>query len=279
MSFHSSLVPEADCLERTCSDGDLSDTLNGTTTASGSSLRASETDTCPQPQSSLTCVSSHSPVQPTSTEELRTWLQQVSPVSRFPSPADSEPRETSGTCGPQPRMSFAAFDRNASCWKTCQASLLADTPESSSPIWPRWAMWDGTAAYPLPTPAPVTNEIDGGLWPTPTRKGNYNKPYPGRKSGWGLISAVRMWPTPLKRDSRTVKGAARSPRSLGTEPLIIEVAKAEGLENGRLSPEWTEWLMGFPLGWTNALLPLEMRRFQEWFSQHSPFSQTNKDAT
>jgi DNA (cytosine-5)-methyltransferase 1 len=139
-------------------------------------------------------------------------------------------------------------------------------------------MWDGTAAYPLPTLALVTSVNDGGFWPTPTRKGNYNRPYPGKKSGYGLVTAVRMWPTPLKRDSRTVKGAARSPNSLGTEPLVTEVALSEGLENGRLNPEWVEWLMGWPMGWTDASKPLAMDKFREWWQQHSPSYQTTEES-
>lgn len=63
-------------------------------------------------------------------------------------------------------------------------------------------------------------------------------------------------------------GGARSMNALGTEPLITEVAKAECLSDGRLNPEWVEWLMGWPVGWT-ALQPLETARFREWQQQHS----------
>ena len=38
----------------------------------------------------------------------------------------------------------------------------------------------------------------------------------------------------------------------------------------RLNPEWVEWLMGWPLGWTD-LKPLATDRFREWQQQHSPF--------
>ena len=36
---------------------------------------------------------------------------------------------------------------------------------------------------------------------------------------------------------------------------------------GRLNPTWVEWLMGWPLGWTD-LKPLEMDKFQQWQQQH-----------
>lgn len=40
---------------------------------------------------------------------------------------------------------------------------------------------------------------------------------------------------------------------------------------GLLNPDWEEWLMGWPIGWTE-LKPLAMDRFREWQQQHSPFS-------
>ncbi len=36
---------------------------------------------------------------------------------------------------------------------------------------------------------------------------------------------------------------------------------------GALNPEWAEWYMGFPIGWT-ALRPLGMRRFRQWLERH-----------
>ena len=63
------------------------DTLNGTNTVSGSSPSGLKTDTLIAPLSLLTCVSSCSPVQPTSTEELRTWLAQAFPANRTASQA------------------------------------------------------------------------------------------------------------------------------------------------------------------------------------------------
>lgn len=38
-----------------------------------------------------------------------------------------------------------------------------------------------------------------------------------------------------------------------------------------LNPEWVEWLMGWPLGWTSVLQPLATDRFREWQQQHGGF--------
>ena len=81
----------------------------------------------------------------------------------------------------------------------------------------------------------------------------------GRLVQKGLTQVIKMWPTPIRRDSRSFKGAARGPNALGTEPLTVQVG-------GTLNPTWVEWLMGWPLGWTD-LKPLGTDRFREWFER------------
>lgn len=51
------------------------------------------------------------------------------------------------------------------------------------------------------------------------------------------------------------------------------------LDGGHLNPEWAEWLMAWPVGWTD-LRPLEMDRFQSWRQQHSTYfqEQLNREA-
>ena len=36
---------------------------------------------------------------------------------------------------------------------------------------------------------------------------------------------------------------------------------------GSLNPLWVEWLMGWPIGWTD-LRPLGMDKFRQWFDSH-----------
>lgn len=104
-------------------------------------------------------------------------------------------------------------------------------------------------------------------WPTPTVKGNYNRKGLSSKSGDGLATAVLKWPTPTARDyrgvHRTERGQERRQESSRGMPLNEEVG-------GLLNPEWVEWLMGWPIGWT-ALQPLEMDRFREWQQQHGGY--------
>ena len=48
-------------------------------------------------------------------------------------------------------------------------------------------------------------------------------------------------------------------------------------EGGPLNPTWVEWLMGWPLGWTD-LKPLAMDKFREWQQQHGEFLMEDRKA-
>lgn len=65
------------------------------------------------------------------------------------------------------------------------------------------------------------------------------------------LRAVVMWPTPTASDG--VRGGAQdgSKRRAGghSENLNDRVFTHEG--SGTLNPAWVEWLMGFPIGWTD----------------------------
>ena len=89
------------------------------------------------------------------------------------------------------------------------------------------------------------------LWPTPTVCGNYNRKGASATSGDGLATAVKTWATPVARDYRS-PGRSRLDRtgSKSGDPLPQQAG-------GKLNPTWVEWLMGWPLGWTD-LKPLAM---------------------
>ena len=82
------------------------------------------------------------------------------------------------------------------------------------------------------------------------------------------------YPTPQAHDS--TKGNAARVGRFGTKHggrnLNDEIAKNEHLTTGQLNPEWVEWLMGWPIGWT-GLEPLATDRFQRWLELHGISSQ------
>ena len=57
----------------------------------------------------------------------------------------------------------------------------------------------------------------------------------------------QLWPTPATQDASINGGPSQSERN--SLPLNAVVG-------GSLNPEWVEWLMGYPTGWT-ALEDLE----------------------
>jgi hypothetical protein len=46
---------------------------------------------------------------------------------------------------------------------------------------------------------------------------------------------------------------------------------------GQLNPDWVEWLMGWPVGWT-SLEPLSAERFRAWRAMSSTGLTASKDA-
>ena len=87
------------------------------------------------------------------------------------------------------------------------------------------------------------------LWPTPTTADGMGGPgNSGRSGGLNLRTAVAQWPTPTARDWRSGH-ASDETHAKNSRPLNEVVAREQG--SGQLNPTWVEWLMGFPLGWTD----------------------------
>ena len=133
--------------------------------------------------------------------------------------------------------------------------------------------------YPTPTAAHVGTNQGGmspragkvrpsldtmaaqGLWPTPTaRLGDPKRGMPSTEHAqarWdsgrrNLDDAVRLpeiFPTPMARDSQrggaTAETMARRALKTNTGPTLSDHL------GGPLNPTFVEWLMGFPLGWTD----------------------------
>ena len=106
-------------------------------------------------------------------------------------------------------------------------------------------MGERGCAFPeqgAPAFEPTPERGEGGLWPTPSVHGNYNRRGLSENSGDGLATAVRMWATPSSADCKGSHGGGQG-RSLRTD-----IYNSGG---GQLSPLWVECLMNFPIGWTD----------------------------
>ena len=183
--------------------------------------------------------------------------------------------EKEAECGEKCHGLLARFDPNMHLWRTVQCSLLEDLNESLQTL-PQWGMTVGGELYLLPTLVQNINENEFGLWLTPTatnissrsqeamnhrikwRESSGRKTVPpGNLAEQIMLSGEipcvdmkkpTMWGTPKAQDSR------HALRDRGKGNLGEQVS---GLHNGgKLNPTWTEWLMGWPLEWTD-LKPLE----------------------
>jgi DNA (cytosine-5)-methyltransferase 1 len=79
------------------------------------------------------------------------------------------------------------------------------------------------------------------IYPTPTASERDTRPKRYMRGNLNL-AAVVTWPTP--RASDATGGQWKNPKRPGG-PGLKEVTP------GALNPTWVEWLMGFPLGWTD----------------------------
>lgn len=163
--------------------------------------------------------------------------------------------------------------RSTRCYLTWKAS---DTPARRS-------------LFRLVPSMPRTEETAVPFWPTPTArdcKGANSMEHLARDGSRNhtdqLPNAVRLWPTPTARCSQSpCKHGEGGPDLATYVKLIPTVTTGAGMcggsanyqrlkemeeagviseeerrsmaagNGGQLNPTWVEWLMGFPLGWTD----------------------------
>ena len=165
-------------------------------------------------------------------------------------------------------VSVAWFDQSSSSWKTYQQSLVEGW-EPYSQTWPRLGMTQDGSAYAHPMSGRITPVIDGLRWPTPTSD--------GYKSDGQLQVLAKMcqteaefnamthraaqskkrkwWPTPSATDGKQAgqNGQLRDRLDYAVERGATKSKTYDPpqVPGGTLNPTWVEWLMGFPIGWTN----------------------------
>jgi hypothetical protein len=83
------------------------------------------------------------------------------------------------------------------------------------------------------------------IFPTPTVNGNYNCAGASQNSGDGLETFVKLYPTPACNDSKNNAAPSQRTENGRNSDALNVVA------GGSLNPSWVEWLMGFPVGWTD----------------------------
>ena len=90
---------------------------------------------------------------------------------------------------------------------------------------------------------PRTKGKDARLLPTPTAQDGKNSTLPPSQRNRGSLPGylIRMYPTPKANCSH---GPSHAPHRQGSPDLQTACG-------GTLNPDWVEWLMAFPPGWTD----------------------------
>jgi hypothetical protein len=162
--------------------------------------------------------------------------------------------------------SWAKFDPGSSMWRTAQYSLLGGL-EQFSETWPRSGLMLRGECFPLPIAELRTSESAFGLWPTPVASDTGARPRKYAQGGTPLSLAARTWPTPTTVSGNAV-GRLDEWGGSGARRMTSDLPHHE--RTGPLNPPWVEWLMGWPIGWSD-LQPLETDKFQEWQQLHGNY--------
>src|SRR5581483_1466416 len=137
-----------------------------------------------------------------------------SPASLGVSQEGDSARKTSAGSGLSSQDAFATFDPITCSWRTSQGSLWEDWATYSE-AWPSWGSMRTGRVYRQP---PLVRPIFGG--------------------------ESSFWLTPVARD---YKGYTKREG----ESICNQLRRIHG-GSGAPNPTWLEWLMGFPIGWTDV---------------------------
>lgn len=172
-------------------------------------------------------------------------------------------------CGPKWLELLVKYDLDLCSWRTHQCLFPEDLPESSVTL-PKWGMTLNGRVFQHPILERPISVIESGLLPTPRASDSTRKDCPSerRRKSPSLVSIVKTWPTPQASDCRD-RGNLGSPviQRRITKGKQIGLSMSVSDTSGALNPDWVEWLMGWPIGWT-GLKPLEMDRFRSWRKAH-----------
>jgi DNA (cytosine-5)-methyltransferase 1 len=134
----------------------------------------------------------------------------------------------------------------------------------------------GRSTWPTPSANKQTasgelTNADGSPWD------GMSKPHSAKTSKpvqTALMDAVKTWPTPTCHNAKECDAPAEA--TLNTPTLTHQARGGDLTQPKHLNPVWVEWLMGWPLGWTD-LKPLATDKFQAWRHSHGKCSALGHD--
>jgi hypothetical protein len=244
MSWHFSQALVEEYSEANSLDGELSAPLNTNPMPQLYSQSDKMTEFLNRSQSGMTCE----PLTENRGEELLMWF-----LEGFPARTSVVPEKEKESVGKDQDygqkwpVSLAKYDHNTHLWKIAQHSLFEDL-ELCLETWPRWGMMHDGECWELTILGATIEENDSGLWPTIVKNEG-----PGGQI-MKLTDAIAI--------------------AEGFAPKYYKHKDSIGKKkfNGKVNPEWAEWLMGWPEMWTNAFQGLETDKFQQWLDSHGTYS-------
>lgn len=173
-------------------------------------------------------------------------------------------QEQKAAFGMKCTVSFAKYCRLTSSWRIHPSLFAEDSPEFLG-SWPQSGTVRNGVCWERPMSEPHTSEnVSGYLLPTPTAH-DVHKPHKSdltARQGGPSLAALVMYPTPTCQDAKN--NGSKSQQLRKTPPLNAVIG-------GPLNPEFVEWLMGWPIGWTDCM-PLATGKFRQWQQKHSKSS-------
>jgi hypothetical protein len=232
---------------------------NGINIVSKSSRLASGTDTLTMlPFGMIATLSTGIP-------GLDMWIASL-PVSRASLSAQPESdleNLIQETAGRTPSALLTRYDPQSSSWRMCQGSFQNFISGEYLGTWPSSGTLQNGVVYRRPPLERRICENGFGYLPTPkTARGTYQYQHKRKKKSYTLEGYARIGllvPTPIASDW---KGSLGNVTGKG-----YPKTNQGKLAGGPLNPEYVEWLMGWPIGWTD-LQPLAMDRFRQWLEEH-----------
>jgi hypothetical protein len=178
-------------------------------------------------------------------ELLTLYLEDFHAKTSVPQEKAQELMESEAECGEKWHASFVKYDPDTSLWRTHQCSLLGDLDEFLE-TWPQWGLMRDGECWEQRMLEQTIRGTEYGLseqtWPTPD-------------ANCGMRGTQPNW-TPKRKSGHQAQYSINQ-----------AVRDLEQNIGGKLNPMWVEWLMGWPLAWTD-LKPLAMVKSHSAQQQH-----------
>ena len=265
MSWHFSQALVAASSAGNCSAGAPSAPSSKTPTHGMSWSPGKTTEACTRSRSGMM----YAPLTANRGEALLTWFREVSRARTSAQPEKAQESQEAGQgFGQKWHALSVKYNPNTHGWKTLHCLFPEDLDWSYLTL-PRWGMMRNGELWGRTMPALPTNGIESGYWRTPGAQepgisvdrlvpieggtlGGMNRHFDkhtGRMAQIGLSQQVklRMWPTPTASEDAAGRPGSKMQKMLGNHPEI-----RGDCSGGSLNPDWVEWLMIWPIGWTNT---------------------------